>query len=82
MLVSTPIGNLGDMTSRAIAELRAADLVLCEDTRTSARLLTAFDIRARTQALHDHNEEERIPGLLAQLREGRRIAVISDARCL
>ncbi|MDR3523678.1 MAG: 16S rRNA (cytidine(1402)-2'-O)-methyltransferase [Acetobacteraceae bacterium] len=79
VLVSTPIGNLGDMTSRAIAELRAADLVLCEDTRTSARLLTAFDIRARTQALHDHNEEERIPGLLAQLREGRRIAVISDA---
>ena len=79
MLVSTPIGNLGDMTSRAIAELRAADLVLCEDTRTSARLLTAFDIRARTQALHDHNEEERIPGLLAQLHEGRRIAVISDA---
>jgi 16S rRNA (cytidine1402-2'-O)-methyltransferase len=79
VLVSTPIGNLGDMTSRAIAELRAADLVLCEDTRTSARLLSAFDIRARTQALHDHNEEGRIPGLLAQLREGRRIALISDA---
>ena len=79
MLVSTPIGNLGDMTSRAIAELRSADLVLCEDTRTSARLLSAFDIRARTQALHDHNEEGRIPGLLAQLREGRRIALISDA---
>ena len=79
MLVSTPIGNLGDMTSRAIAELRGADLVLCEDTRTSARLLSAFDIRARTQALHDHNEEGRIPGLLAQLREGRRIALISDA---
>ena len=79
VLVSTPIGNLGDMTSRAIAELRGADLVLCEDTRTSARLLSAFDIRARTQALHDHNEEGRIPGLLAQLREGRRIALISDA---
>ena len=79
VLVSTPIGNLGDMTSRAISELRAADTVLCEDTRTSARLLTAFDIRVRTEALHDHNEEDRIPGLLAQLRQGRRIAVISDA---
>ena len=79
VLVSTPIGNLGDMTTRAIAELRAADLVLCEDTRNSARLLTAFDIRVRTEALHDHNEEERIPGLLGQLRQGRRIAVISDA---
>jgi 16S rRNA (cytidine1402-2'-O)-methyltransferase len=79
VLVSTPIGNLGDMTARAIAALRAADLVLCEDTRTSARLLSAFDIRARTGPLHDHNEEDRIPALLAQLRAGRRIAVISDA---
>jgi 16S rRNA (cytidine1402-2'-O)-methyltransferase len=79
VLVSTPIGNLGDMTARAISTLRDADLVLCEDTRTSARLLSAYDIRARTQALHDHNEEERIPWLLGQLREGRRIALISDA---
>ncbi len=79
MLVSTPIGNLGDMTPRAIATLRAADIVLCEDTRTSARLLAAFDIRAKTAPLHDHNEDDRIPGLLALLRQGRRIAVISDA---
>ena len=79
MLVSTPIGNLGDMTPRAIATLRAADLVLCEDTRTSARLLAAFDIRVRTAPMHDHNEEDRIPGLLAELRRGKRIAVISDA---
>jgi len=79
VLVSTPIGNLGDMTPRAVAALRAADYVLCEDTRTSARLLQAFDIRARTYPLHDHNEEGRIPGLLAELRQGRRIAVISDA---
>ncbi len=67
------------MTPRAIATLRAADLVLCEDTRNSARLLAAFDIRARCAPLHDHNEEDRIPGLLAMLREGKRIAVISDA---
>ncbi len=79
VLVSTPIGNLGDMTPRAIATLRAADLILCEDTRTSARLLSAFDIRGRVAPMHDHNEEGRIPGILAMLREGRRVAVISDA---
>jgi 16S rRNA (cytidine1402-2'-O)-methyltransferase len=79
VLVSTPIGNLGDMTPRAVAALKAADLVLCEDTRNSARLLAAYDIRARTAPLHDHNEEDRIPGLLAELRRGKRIALISDA---
>jgi len=79
VLVSTPIGNLGDMSPRAVATLRAADLVLCEDTRTSARLLTAFDIRTRTQPLHDHNEEDRIPVLLDLLRSGKRVALISDA---
>jgi 16S rRNA (cytidine1402-2'-O)-methyltransferase len=79
VLVSTPIGNLGDMSPRAIAALKAADLVLCEDTRVSARLLAFFDIRARLAPLHDHNEEGRIPGLLEMLRAGRRVAVISDA---
>jgi len=79
VLVSTPIGNLGDMSPRAVAALKAADLVLCEDTRTSGRLLGFYDIRARLAPLHDHNEEGRIPGLLAMLRQGRRIAVISDA---
>eukprot|EP01037_Dinobryon_pediforme_P001429 gene1429-1450_t len=67
------------MTPRAVAALRAADLILCEDTRTSARLLSAFDIRVRTAPLHDHNEEGRIPGILDMLRQGRRVAVISDA---
>ncbi len=79
VLVSTPIGNLGDMTPRAVATLKAADLVLCEDTRTSARLLAAFDIRARVAPMHDHNEDGRIPGVLAMLRDGKRVAVISDA---
>jgi 16S rRNA (cytidine1402-2'-O)-methyltransferase len=79
VLVSTPIGNLGDMTPRAVATLRAADLILCEDTRTSARLLSAYDIRVRTAPLHDHNEEGRIPGVLDMLRQGKRVAVISDA---
>jgi len=79
VLVSTPIGNLGDMTARAAAALRGAELVLCEDTRTTQRLLTALSISARLEALHEHNEEARIPGLLARLRGGARIALVSDA---
>lgn len=79
VLVPTPIGNLGDMTLRAIATLKAADLVLCEDTRVTARLLTAYGIRVATAALHDHNEDQRIPALLDRLRDGQRIALVSDA---
>ncbi len=79
VLVSTPIGNLGDMTARGIAALKAADLVLCEDTRVARQLLSAFAIVARLSALHEHNEERRIPALLAALAAGRRIALISDA---
>ena len=78
-LVATPIGNLGDISARALAVLRGADVVLCEDTRHSARLLTHFGITTATSPLHDHNEEGRLPGLLAQLRDGRRIALVSDA---
>jgi len=79
VLVSTPIGNLGDMTFRGLEALRGADLVLCEDTRMSARLLTHYGIPARTAALHEHNESARIPEILARLRSGARIALISDA---
>ena len=79
VLVSTPIGNLGDVTTRAVAALRGADLVLCEDTRTTQRLLTALGISARLEALHEHNEEARIPGLLARLRGRAQIALVSDA---
>ncbi len=78
-LVATPIGNLGDISARALSVLRGVDVVLCEDTRHSARLLTHFGIATPTSPLHDHNEEGRLPGLLAQLRDGRRIALISDA---
>jgi 16S rRNA (cytidine1402-2'-O)-methyltransferase len=79
VLVSTPIGNLGDMTTRAVEALRAADVVLCEDTRRTARLLSALGIAARTQPLHDHNEEDRVPAVLAMLRQGRTVALVSDA---
>ena len=79
VLVSTPIGNLGDISPRALAVLRAADLVLCEDTRMTARLLGAYAITATTSPLHEFNEEARIPALLDALRAGRRIALVSDA---
>ncbi len=79
VLVSTPIGNLGDISSRARDALAGSDLILCEDTRHSARLLAAIGATARTEPLHDFNEEARIAPVLAMLRAGRRIALISDA---
>jgi 16S rRNA (cytidine1402-2'-O)-methyltransferase len=78
-VVATPIGNLRDITVRALETLAAADVVLCEDTRMSARLLDHYGIRTSRQALHEHNERARIDGLLAALREGKAIALISDA---
>ncbi len=78
-MVPTPLGNLADMTPRALAALRAADLVLCEDTRVTARLLAAFGLTARLAALHEHNEDARIPELLELLRQGKRVALMSDA---
>jgi 16S rRNA (cytidine1402-2'-O)-methyltransferase len=78
-VVATPIGNLGDITLRGLETLAAADLVLCEDTRTSGHLLTHFGIRTHRAALHEHNERIRIEPLLERLRGGARIALISDA---
>ena len=79
VLVSTPIGNLGDVSARAREVLRRSDLILCEDTRHSARLLTALGVSARTEPLHEHNEDARIAPVLAMLRAGKRIALVSDA---
>ena len=79
MLVSTPIGNLGDMTTRARDALQGANLVLCEDTRVTQRLLTALGMSARLEALHEHNESARIPGILRRLQAGERIVLVSDA---
>ena len=79
MLVSTPIGNLGDITPRAVEALRTADLVLCEDTRHTGRLLAAIGVRARLQPLHEHNEDASIAGLIALLQQGNRVALVSDA---
>ena len=79
MLVSTPIGNLGDLTPRAADTLRAADIILCEDTRQTTKLLAAIGARVKLQPLHEHNEDARIPSVLAMLRQGKRIALVSDA---
>nr|WP_246395614.1 16S rRNA (cytidine(1402)-2'-O)-methyltransferase [Gluconacetobacter tumulisoli] len=78
-LVSTPIGNLADFSDRAVTTLSGADLVLCEDTRVTARLLASRAISVRTEPLHDHNEQQRIPALIDMLERGRRIAIVSDA---
>ncbi|HEY0918684.1 16S rRNA (cytidine(1402)-2'-O)-methyltransferase [Devosia sp.] len=78
-LVATPIGNLGDISVRALATLAAADAVYCEDTRTSARLLDHYGIRTPRKALHEHNERARIEAILADLGRGARLALISDA---
>jgi 16S rRNA (cytidine1402-2'-O)-methyltransferase len=78
-LVATPIGNLGDLSPRAAEALAAADLVACEDTRHSGRLLAHLGIKKPLVSLHEHNERRRIPELVRALEEGRTIAVVSDA---
>lgn len=78
-VVSTPIGNLRDITLRALDILGAADEVLAEDTRVAAKLMSAYGIKARLSPYHDHNGAERRPQILARLADGARIALISDA---
>lgn len=79
MLVSTPIGNLGDVSPRARQTLAASDLILCEDTRHTARLLSVLGVSVKTEPLHEHNEDARIGPVLALLRAGKRVALVSDA---
>jgi len=78
-VVATPIGNLGDITLRALDTLRGADLVACEDTRHARRLLDHHGIGAPTLALHQHNENEAAARLVRLLGEGKRVALVSDA---
>ncbi|ACR67843.1 16S rRNA (cytidine(1402)-2'-O)-methyltransferase [Edwardsiella ictaluri] len=78
-VVPTPIGNLGDITQRALETLKAVDLIAAEDTRHTGMLLQHFAINARFFALHDHNEQQKADQLLAKLREGQSIALVSDA---
>ncbi len=78
-VVATPLGNLGDLSTRARDVLAAADLIAAEDTRRTAQLLNAIGVRGRLVSLHDHNEGGRIEPLLEQLRAGKRIALVSAA---
>lgn len=78
-VVATPIGNLRDITLRALETLAAADSILCEDTRMSARLLDHYGIRAPRYPLHEHNERSRIEPIIDNLAAGKAIALISDA---
>lgn len=78
-LVATPIGNLADITLRALQTLAAADIVACEDTRVSRVLLERYGIRRRTTAYHEHNAAEAGPRLIEALEAGQSVALISDA---
>jgi 16S rRNA (cytidine1402-2'-O)-methyltransferase len=78
-VVATPIGNLGDMTLRGLETLAAADVIYCEDTRTSGKLLDHFGIDTPRKALHEHNERALIETIIADLWRNGRVALISDA---
>lgn len=78
-IVPTPIGNLADITLRALEVLKTADAILCEDTRTSGKLLKHYDIQKPLYAHHQHNEHHAIDSLIQQLQSGKTLALISDA---
>jgi len=78
-VVATPIGNLEDITLRALRVLREVDLIACEDTRHTARLLAHYDIHKPTTSYHEHNESEKAGLLLEKLESGLQIALVSDA---
>ena len=78
-IVPTPIGNLKDMTFRAVEVLKTVDFILAEDTRTSGKLLKHFEINTPLQSHHMHNEHKTVDGLVHKLKEGATIALISDA---
>lgn len=78
-IVATPIGNLEDISQRALVVLRTVKLIVAEDTRHSQRLLQHYGIQAELKSLHDHNERERVPAVIERLLAGDSVALISDA---
>lgn len=79
IIVPTPVGNLGDMTLRGLEELRGADVIACEDTRHTLRLLNHFGIKKPLLSCHEHNERERADEIMRRVEEGQRVALVSDA---
>lgn len=77
--VATPIGNLGDITERAVEVLRGVDLVYAEDTRVTRKLLTHLGIRQTLVSLHEHNENQRVDEIAGRIRQGESVALVSDA---
>ncbi|MCE9624254.1 MAG: 16S rRNA (cytidine(1402)-2'-O)-methyltransferase [Deltaproteobacteria bacterium] len=78
-LVATPLGNLKDITLRALEVLKSVDSIACEDTRHSLKLLQTYEIQKPLFSLHDHNETKRVAPILERLKEGKSLALISDA---
>ena len=78
-IVPTPIGNIQDVTFRAIEVLKSVDLIACEDTRVTQKLLNHYDIRTKCISYHKYNEQERVDYFLKELSEGKKIALVSDA---
>src|SRR5947207_4002256 len=78
-VVATPIGNLEDITLRALRVLKEADLIACEDTRQTQKLLTHYGISTRKISYHEHNEASRAAELVVELERGSRIALVTDA---
>ena len=78
-VVATPIGNLGDVTIRALNVLAAVDYILCEDTRVTSRLLERYGIRNTMKPYHEHNAEKVRPAIIAALQDGKSFALVSDA---
>ncbi|MFH0986109.1 MAG: 16S rRNA (cytidine(1402)-2'-O)-methyltransferase [Candidatus Omnitrophota bacterium] len=77
-IIPTPIGNLADITLRALETLKQADIIVCEDTRQTQKLLQHYGIVKPLQSYHDHSSEQRTAGLLALLKEGKHLALVSD----
>ena len=78
-VVATPIGNLGDMSERALSTLRSVDLILCEDTRVTKKLLDRYDIKTKTQSYHQHSKISKIDQIKELVRDDKNIALVSDA---
>jgi len=78
-IVATPIGNLKDISLRALEVLKEADLILCEDTRVTKKLLDRYDIKTPTLSYHQHSKLKRVQEIKALLQEGKNLALVSDA---
>lgn len=78
-VIATPIGNLGDISARALEELRSADVILCEDTRVTRNLLTRYEIDVPMMSYHQHSDLSKVEKIIEMLREGKHLALVSDA---